>query len=46
MIFPFELFDSTGERKVLGVDSKVTDVVSNASGEFTPFFVLEGGGVV
>lgn len=43
---PFELFDSSGERKVLGVDSKVTDVVNNASGEFTPFFVLEGEGVV
>lgn len=28
-------------KKVLGVDSKVTDVVNNACGEFTPLF-LEG----
>lgn len=32
-------------KKVLGVDSKVTDVVNNASGEFTLLF-LEGGGEV
>lgn len=30
---------------MLGDDSKVTDVVNNASGEFTPVSFFEGGGV-
>lgn len=30
---------------MLGVDSKVTDVVNNASGELTPVFLVGGGDI-